>query len=239
MTYSPDAKHPRTKYAQQTLTSLLKNLSYDGDLIYHIADDGSFPNHVARLSGTIAKTGRPVTNSNAAGGGYGKSFNLATQVVHDRCDYLLMVEDDWELTRPFNISPLADALSDSKASDDIFPLGCIRLGYIGWTQAVYGTLEKYADRTYFWIYPESPEPHVWSGHPRLETVAYQRAVGPWPEGLNPGATEFEVAHRPVARKGVAWPLDFGMNASQQAGCLFAHIGTVSPWKADLELAAPA
>lgn len=69
----------------------------------------------------------------------------------------------------------------------------------------------------------SDEPHVAAGHARLETIVYERAVGPWAEGLAPGATEFEWVHRPAARRGIAWPLDLGP-ASQRSDSLFVHTG---------------
>ena len=67
----------------------------------------------------------------------------------------------------------------------------------------------------------SSEPHVFAGHPRLETVSFQKEVGPWPTGLGAGATEFEVAHRSRARQGIAWPIDL---VPLQGG-LWGHIGT--------------
>jgi hypothetical protein len=69
---------------------------------------------------------------------------------------------------------------------------------------------------------DSPEPHVFAGHPRLETVGYQRRVGEWPEGLLPGETEFSVAHYQWARMGVVWPMDL----VKPSGDLFCHIGTI-------------
>jgi hypothetical protein len=71
--------------------------------------------------------------------------------------------------------------------------------------------------------PNSPEPHVFAGHPRLERVSYQREVGEWPTGMDPNETEFAVAHVRRARMGVAWPL--GLDPREGYG-LFAHVGTL-------------
>ena len=46
-------------------------------------------------------------------------------------------------------------------------------------------------------------------------------LGRWPEGLNAGATEFEVCYRFESRVGVAWPLDV-----RPHGSLFGHFGAV-------------
>lgn len=213
LTYVSSAKSPRHEYAKITAASLVKNLKYSGRIRWHIAHDGS-PEDCVEEYPMILPT---ITNSNRRG--YGASYNLATQILHDECDYLLMVEDDWELTRPLDLDPLVQALNDG--------LDCVRLGYLGWTQEVVGTLEKYADQTYFVFDNEMPEPHVWAGHPRLETREFQRMIGPWPEGLDPGTTEFAVASRvKLSDAKVGWPLDLGINASQQHSNLFAHIGAV-------------
>src|ERR1041385_4246517 len=97
LTYSPSEDHPRTRYAKRCVEALLQNLEFSGDLDYHFADDGSFDGHIARLVTQVEAKGFLATDTNAERGGYGRSFNLATQATHDRSDYLLMVEDDWEL----------------------------------------------------------------------------------------------------------------------------------------------
>ena len=49
---------------------------------------------------------------------------------------------------------------------------------------------------------------------------------PWPEDIGAGYTEMEVSNRPRSRIGVVWPLDAGINSSQQYCNTFAHIGSV-------------
>lgn len=218
LTYSAAPSSPRTKYADITMRSLVKNLQYsDGEIMYHIADDGSYEGHVRHLK-NLAKDYQ-VSTTNSERGGYGRSYNLATQYLHNRCDFLLMVEDDWQLTREFDVSPLLLALQDPD-------LNCIRLGYIGWTQELKGTIRAFADHTFLLFDPDSPEPHVWTGHPRLETVEFQRRVGQWPEGIDAGSTEFAISKRDSSRYGIAWPLDIAIRAGQVHGTLFAHIGEV-------------
>lgn len=219
LTYSPAAQNPRTLYAKKTLEALLANLRYDGLLRFHIADDGSYDGHREMLIAMC--DGHEVSVTNAERRGYGASFNLATQALHSDCTHLLMVEDDWELTRELRLDPLVAALDCSDGA-----LGCIRLGYIGWTQELRGRVAAFAGQTFLMLDPASPEPHVWAGHPRLETREYQRRVSEWPEGIDPGSTEFWVSQRPPAREGVAWPLDLGIRAGQIHGTIFEHIGTV-------------
>lgn len=216
LTYGANSE--RVAYAHRTLRAAIDNIHYSGPLKVHIADDGSPGAHMdalAEVAGGYAHIAS-VTVSNAHRGGYGRSYNLATQIVHKIADYVLPIEDDWELMRPLDLDPLVATLAEDHS------FGCIRLGYIGFTQELRGTVLQSSAGMMLRFDPNSDEPHVWAGHPRLETVAWQLPVGPWPEGLAAGATEWEVAHRWTARQGVAWPLDL----VHPRGDLFAHIGTV-------------
>lgn len=208
----------RQQYAVTTLRSALDNLSTSQPLLVHIADDGSPNGHTRMLREIAGGYGHvtAVSISSSDRGGYGRNYNLATQQLHLRADYVLPLEDDWQLMRPLNLDPLLDAL-------DAGPIGCIRLGYLGFTRegGIKGRLFHRADQTFMLLDSDSDDPHVFAGHPRIETVVWERAVGPWPEQEEPGATEFAVCHRPLARTGVAWPLDL----IPPAGGLFAHIGT--------------
>lgn len=228
LTYAPDANHPRAQYARKTLTSALHHVKTSHDLYVHISDDGSGQDHINMLENICIMHGTSYTVSNAQRSGYGASYNLATQVCHGRADYFLVLEDDWELVHELDLDPLIKALEEGE-------LGCIRLGYIGWTQELTGTIIKAGDRTYLKFNPSSAEPHVWAGHPRFETVAFQRKIGPWPEGLNPGTTEFTVAKREEAREGVGWPMDMDIRASQTHASLFAHIGAVQAREDQVEV----
>lgn len=224
LTYSPTVDHPRASYARTTLTSTLQNIDPGpgNQLHVHIADDGSDPLHTAALVDIAQKYGYTPSITNAERGGYGKSYNLMMQALHTSCDLIMPLEDDWELTKPLKLEYLAKALDDSDNG-----IRSIRLGYLGITQDLNGTVVFTNGMTYLRLDPASPEPHVFCGHPRLETVEYQRDVGAWPEGLRAGDTEWEVTHRWPARTGVAWPLDLQIPASQDWGAMYAHIGSIS------------
>lgn len=223
LTYAPSINHPRATYARTTLESCLKNINpgVDNELHVHIADDGSAPKHVEQLIDICRKYGYEPTLSDAKRGGYGKSYNLMCQALHSSCDLIMPVEDDWELTRPLNLEYLAKALDQNPE------IRSIRLGYLGITQPLRGTVLFRSGQTYLLLDPDSEEPHVFCGHPRLETIEYERDIGAWPEGIPAGQTEWEVTHRWPARIGVAWPLDINLPASQDWGAIFAHIGSES------------
>lgn len=207
----------RPAYARETIESFAKNVFYSGDLLAHIADDGTeSENYVPQLVAMAVATNRftGISTTNSKRGGYGRNYNLATQEAHNQAEYIMCIEDDWRLERSLDLGKLVSAL---RSTD----YGCIRLGYIGWTQQLSAEFAHINDDHYLHLLPESPEPHVFAGHPRLETREWQRRVGPWPEGLAPGETEFAVAHLPAAREGVLWPIDM----VKPYGDLFVHIGS--------------
>lgn len=216
LTCSRERVDPRHDYARRTLLRAQNMIVHDGPVRIHIADDGSPADNRDDLVQLAQTSGWPVSVTNAEGRGYGASYNLATQAIHSELtseDLVLPLEDDWLLTRPLETAIYTAPLDEGWA-------GCVRLGYLGFTADLRGTIRIAAGQYYLLFDPESPEPHVWAGHPRLETAAWQRSVGPWPEGLDAGSTEWEVAHRPEARRGVVWPLSVA-----PAGDLAAHIGT--------------
>lgn len=205
----------RFEYASKTIRAFYKHATVRPHL--HIADDGSPGDYVDRLAKVAWKAGAPdVTFTNSERGGYGRNVNLASQVTHPFADYVFMLEDDWELIKPLD---LGEYIADMEALPE---LECVRMGYLSWTQPVWGRLSCGPHRKYLVLDANSPEPHVFAGHPRLERVSYQREVGEWPEGLDPNQTEFVVAHTRRARFGVGWPL--GLDPREGYG-LFAHIGT--------------
>lgn len=210
----------RLDYAKKTLKHTLDNLHTTVPVNVHIASDGDSINYIDELrhfAGGYANV-NAVFHTNSQRGGYGKNYNLATQMIHNNgTRWVLVIEDDWELTRVFNIDPLLYVLDECKE------IGCIRLGYMSYTQELKGTILDHQNRKYLVFDPDSDEPHVFAGHPRIESVAWQREVGQWPEGLMPGATEFYVATElKASRHRVEWPLDI----VRPCGDLFAHFGTL-------------
>lgn len=221
-TFQPHEDSERTVYAQRTLIAALNHLQFSGDLRFHIADDGSSIAHVHNLASIAYRhTGKSPTISISERRGYGGNWNAMTGVVHQwDNDKVLCLEDDWVLLEDLDLDPLVSAMDASNGE-----LRCVRLGYLGWTDPLRGELRRWAGQTFLMLDPDSPEKHVFSGGPRLETVAFQRTQGEWPEGLGAGHTELVVCGRDESRRGVAWPLDARLNADIAIPSKFAHIGT--------------
>lgn len=209
-----DRPAERKQYARRCLYSL-RNLRASEPLWLHVADDGSDPSWREELmEKALSLFGQNLSVTDAGGSGYGGSYNLATQLIHQVVDLVLPLEDDWELVRELNVDPVAGVLRDGL-------FGCIRMGYVGFTQELRASFVWGRGLHWLTLAPDSPEPHVFAGGPRLETVQWERDVGPWIEGQPPGVTEFEVAHRAEARAGVGWPVDL----IYPRGDAFVHIGT--------------
>lgn len=206
----------RWECAERTLRSTLDNISYSGSLSVHIADDGTGHDYrmgLRDIAGGYSQV-HGVSVSDSEQGGYGRNYNLAMQAVHLHSEIILPLEDDWELLKHLDLDPLARALDDDR-------MGCIRLGYLGATQPLYGEMLIIENHLWFLLNPSSAERHIFAGHPRLETREWERKVGPWPEGLDPNGTEYAVSAWRKAREGVAWPCWL----SSTEGDFFTHIGT--------------
>lgn len=216
LTYAEAPDSPRASYAEKTLRTTLGNLKYSGPVSVHIADDGSPQEHRERLADIAGGYSRVqgVTVTNAERRGYGASYNLATQVIHNWADIVLPLEDDWELPKStLSLDNHVQTLMDG-------PIRCIRLGYLGFNDDLRGTLGIVNGETYLLFDPDSREHHVAAGHPRIETVQFEREIGPWVEGVDPGMTEHFWCGRHAARTGVAWVMGSPLDG------YFKHIGTV-------------
>jgi hypothetical protein len=211
-------------YAQRTLRTTLEHLLIGGDKVaLHIADDTNDPGksreHVDALCDIADKDFgiADITSSWSKGKGYGANYNLAMQAVHkaNPDDFVMPLEDDWELLKDLDVSQVMRMMRDKS-------VGCVRMGYLGYTQWLRGTFFVAEGLHWIELDPMSAEPHVFAGHPRIETVGWERRVGPWQVGLAAGDTEWEVTHRKLARVSVVWPISL----VKPEGDLFVHIGTV-------------
>lgn len=212
--------YDRMENAEPTLRTALDLARYPEPFHVHIADDGSpdgYREQLAEIASGYPNV-RNVTISNAERGGYGRSYNLASQAVHEHNYAVLSLEDDWLLSRDLDLAPLVETFVQH-----VDEISCIRMGYLSQTASFLGEVLDSPGGKMLVIDPDSGEHHVFAGHARFETVAFRQELGEWPEGLRAGQTEFEVCRRPESRRGIAWPLDVVM----PKGDLFLHTGTRS------------
>ncbi len=207
--------YDRFEYAVMTMEAIANHLTVPEPIWFHIADDGSPQGQQEELFARASMIWENVSFTNSERRGYGGSYNLATQQIHLHSEYILCLEDDWVLSRCFDLAPVLAMFQHPR-------IECVRLGYLGTSQPLRGEVAHVSGQSVLLLDPASPEPHIFAGHPRLETRDFQRKVGPWPERLPAGQTEWLVCHRPESRQGVAWPMD----VLRSTGDLFVHIGTI-------------
>lgn len=207
--------YERSELAEITLRSLWKNLSVPNGIWLHIADDGSsqeYRDNLLALAQSLYGENVSMTNSERAG--YGGNYNKALPIVHEIAPLILPLEDDWELSRSLDLAPVIGVL-------EMGDFNCVRLGRMGWTHELRTRFVWAQDLHWLELDPSSLEYHVFAGGPRLETVEFERVLGPWPEGIPPGETELVVSGRVLSRQKIAWPVSL----IKPPGDAFVHIGS--------------
>lgn len=207
--------YQRTSYALRTIRGILEHLTPRGDgLLWYVADDGSSPEHFNAVLAELRGAGAQIAGYHSERHSYGRSANKAWRALSERTNLTLWLEDDWELTTPFDVRPYMRALREN--SD----LGMVRLGYLstglsGRTVGYSGELYWQLDRT-----PHDTSIPVFAGHPSVRHSRYLDAYGPYPEGERPGETEMSYAYQFRMGSGpvIAWPCALGPWG------VFAHIG---------------
>lgn len=169
--------YKRTNLAVRTIEGVQNNLVYPKDrLSWHVADDGSPAEHKDLL---LRLCGEGTSYTNAERKGVGRSMNLGMQAALQRADYILWLEDDWELTQQFDLRPCVQLLEESQ------DLGMVRLGYI--SPGISGKLVSGAGR--LWWRLQKGETYTFTGHASLRHKRFCQVYGAYHEGLTAGETE--------------------------------------------------
>jgi len=207
----------RTEYAVRTLRTAIDRLTYNGGLVWIIGDDGSSQEHLDALADVMrlkGVDGQIMTGRRSYGGVANDAADKAQRIT----PLTFWLEDDWELTEPFDLTPYARCLLDA---DDV---GMIRLGHlpVGLDLRSVG----YYGRMYVSV--RNSTQYMYSGNPHLKHRRFFEAYGEYPYGRNPGETEIAydyqirasvTSHSPK----ILWPLILGDRF------LFAHIGEVQSY----------
>jgi hypothetical protein len=209
--------YKRQELALRTLRGVAKQLEYPGALHYHIADDGSGGDHIERLVAAAWQDPRTseVTWTDTMRAGVGRSMNLGQAECWQRSDFVLWLEDDWELQAQLNLRACVRVLEECQ------DCGMIRLGYL--QTGMTGTLRAGAGELWWRLSWDSDDNYIFTGHASLRHRRFADAYGRYGEGLAPGATEADLAYRIRMARGpvILWP--------GWVGCWgpFGHIGGVS------------
>lgn len=167
--------YKRTELAVRAIRGVQRFLDYP-NVAWHVADDGSRQEHIKAIMDTI-EVGAGFTNAERHG--VGRSMNLGMDACLAKANYILWLEDDWELTAPFDLRPCVQLM---KEREDI---GMVRLGYI--SPGIRGELISGADRLW-WMLDKGPT-YTFTGHASLRHRRFCETYGHYAEGLAPGETE--------------------------------------------------
>lgn len=201
----------RRSYAVRTIRGVRDHLKYaDGDLLWHIVADGCPDDRFQALLEYVGAAGFSVAYmSRNKRAGYGANANWAWE--HAASDVTLWLEDDWELTRDFDITPYVRLLNNEPA------IGMVRLGHLPIDLRAYS--EGYEGRMYLNL--PLDQMYAYSGNPHLKHRRFRDTYGRYPEGHNPGDTELAYGaqiREAETKAKIVWPLAIGDNHP------FGHIG---------------
>lgn len=204
--------YKRTEYALRTIAAARELLSYQGELVWLVADDGSPTAHFETVLDALSPHGGFSVRR-----GYGGNANAAWTHADSLGALTFWLEDDFMLTQPLDLTPHAYTLMDC------VEVGMVRLGYIN--PAMLSTPQLFAGRGYYTLPRYWPDTsfYTFTGHPSLRHARYRAAYGDYPVGLAPGATELAYAFQyQSALDGplIVWPEGYPADGS------FAHIGAV-------------
>lgn len=217
----------RTDLVLQTIKSTSANLNYPKEKVgWYIADDGTpQKEHIQMILYTLEDLGERVIGHHSermrnkgeqATHNAGLGWNKGLGLCHQFSDYVLWLEDDWNLDEPLDLRPHVKILSEREdvgaftyrilsAGADVHTIGCdgeMYLQYLRTTQYAY------------------------SGNPHLRHARFTRSYGWFAEDRNPGNMELHMDDQYRLGDGPAiWR---PTNISNWGA--WKHIGTEKSWK---------
>lgn len=215
----------RTSMALQTIRSTIQNLQYPKELLgWYMGDDGSPVEHYRDVHdaldgnliiGTHSRRMRHEGQEDTHNAGLG--WNRCLGICHQWSDYVLWLEDDWNLDEPLNLVPYVELLQNREdvgiCSFRILSTGA-DLHTVGHDGRVYLQYER---RTQY----------AFSGNPYLRHARYTRHYGTFAEDRNPGLMELhqDDMYRLAMEGPRIWrPADISIWGS------WKHIGSEKSWK---------
>lgn len=181
--------YKRSEMALRTIASTCKNLVYPKELIsWCVADDGSPREDYDAIMGALASRDQKVIyshNERMRSKGQettfhsGRGWNKAMGIAYQNTNFVLLLEDDWELEKPFDIVPYVKLLQEREdvglVSFRILSVGCDvhTVGHGGLHYLQYQRTTQYA----------------YSGNPQLRHARFVQHYGTFAEDVNPGGIE--------------------------------------------------
>lgn len=179
----------RTEFALLTLQSTMKNLLYPKDLVtFYIADDGSSPEHFKAVKECIESNGFGIIgyhNKKIRHEGQedtynaGLGWNLGLGICHQNTDYVLVLEDDWNLDEPFEITPYINLLRENEK------VGLCSFRIL----SVEADVHTVGYNSEIYLRYDSTTQYAYSGNPHIRHARYTKHYGWFAEDRNPGLVE--------------------------------------------------
>jgi len=208
--------YKRTFEAIRTIYGVGKWLEYPKDKrAWFINDDGSPPEHLLAIKTMLEGFGETVRfiNTERFGGDTyhcGQGWNLTLGQAHQWSDYVLWLEDDWELESRWYIEPYVVLLREHE------DVGLVHFRASGIDN---GMKNIKIDGVHYHEYVSGP--YMYSGNPSLRHARFTKHYGWFSEVLNPDYMEWDMdgnVHK-------NWP---GPRIVRPAGIpewgVFGHIG---------------
>ena len=219
--------YKRTEMALRTVESTLRNLKYPKEKIgFYVADDGSLKEHYdavlaevekggARLIGSHSERLRHAGQEDSHFAGIG--WNKCLGICHQYSDFVLWIEDDWELDEPLDLERYIRVMQE-REEIGIMTFRILSTGADVHTVGHDGEIFLRYDRTTQYAY---------SGNPHIRHARYTTKYGWFAEDRNPGLIELhqDDQYRLAEEGPEIWrPL-----AISQWGA-FKHIGNQKTWE---------
>lgn len=220
--------YKRTDLSIRTIESTVKNLLYPKELIsWYVCDDGSPKKEFEKVMRCLEENGQNIIgfhNKRIRNEGQedtffaGKSYNLGLGICHQNTDFVLVLENDWELERGLELVPYVKLLQEREdvgaVSFRILSVGA-DVHTVGHDGRIY---LKYLRTTQY----------AFSGNPYIRHARFTKHYGWFAEDRNPGLMELQQDDQYRLAVGDApeiWrPVDISVWGA------FSHIGQEKSWQ---------
>lgn len=195
----------RTEYALRTIAAIKANLKYVGEILYYLADGGSTDEHHRLCLDALG-----AWDSHRVYQSPGANWNMAINKIFQETDFMLRLEDDFELQKELDITPYVTALKERQ------DWGIVRLGLL----PVGLDLHSVGHNGIHYLRVLRSQQYAYSGNPLIMHKRFWDHYGEYQVDLSPGETEiaYDAKFRSRAGPEIAWPVDLG------GWGVFGHIG---------------
>lgn len=214
----------RKSYAIQTIQGL-GNIKYDGKIAWYVAEgsgekyanyliDSTLTNYVERFHKQkfIGYHSEVLTP--------GANWNRGLIECYKWSDYVLVMEDDWFLPEPFDITPYVRLLQENKQ------VGMVRFGTLTLGMICH---VKGHDGKHYLEMDHKPQ-YAFSGNPHLRHKRLNQAIGLYNEDISPSPGDVEIDFDYRFRQ--QNELKIWRPASISGWGVFQHIGAVQSYEVD-------